>query len=175
MSRTETRDDTGDRTPSTDSLRARGVPWRDDAWRSPVDLLVLAAVVWSFGVVAGQQGYLAGGALVITWLLVPPVAVFAAGSIALVAVVPAGTPVEVLAVPASALAGLLLTTRTGGGRLRNGVVLVGAWLALGAVAWGSYALTGAIWLAGVALLLAGAAGSVTLDIMSLSRLRTSDE
>jgi len=179
-------DDDGARpTPAIGPLRTTGaIPWRDAGWRSPVDLLGLAATVAAFWFVADVPGALAGGALVLAYLFVPPVAVFAAGIVAVAALVPPGSPAEVVVIPLAPLTVLLLTTPTGStgltgstgtGRLRLGVVFVGTGLALAGVVALALALTDTLWLAGLALLLAGAAGHVSVDLMTLSGVGATDE
>jgi hypothetical protein len=176
MSR-HTDDDDARPTPATGPLRITGgVPWRDAGWRSPVDLLALTATVAAFWFVADVPGTIAGGALVLAYLFVPPVTVFAAGIVAATALLPPGSPVGLVAIPVVPLVVLLLTTPTGStgrtgptgpGRLRPGVVLVATALALLGVTALALALTDTLWLAGLALFLAGAACHVSVDLITL--------
>jgi hypothetical protein len=175
----DTPDDDSTRVPpAAGPLRVTGVlPWRDGGWRSPMDLLALAGTVGALWLVADTTGAVAGGALVVSYFLLPPVAVFAAGTVVATALVPAGSAPVLLAIPVAPLAVLLLTTpagSTGGSRLRHAVVLAGVGLVLGGVAVLTLVLTGAPWLAGLALSLAAAAGYVSVDLMTLSTVEASD-
>ncbi|WP_135366265.1 hypothetical protein [Halosimplex halophilum] len=149
--------------------------WADDRWRSGIDLLVFAVVGGWLWLVAGVPGVAATVLLALAWVVLPNVAVFAAGQIAVVALVPAETPLTTTAVPVVALAGLLVTTTVTAHRVRDAFAVVVALALVGALAAGTYALAGSLWVAVLAVLLASAAGFVSLDLIALSEFGDPDE
>ncbi|MFC7140586.1 hypothetical protein ACFQMA_12210 [Halosimplex aquaticum] len=163
MSRTNTR--TGGDRVSADTIE-RG--WTDGRWRSWVDALVLVAVGAAFWLVAGATGVAAAGALALAWLVSPNVAVFVAGVVATVALVPEGAPRSSTVLPLAPLGGLLLTATITGDRLRDPLAVIIAFALVGAVAAAAYSLTNVLWVAVVAVLVASAAGFVSLDLIALS-------
>lgn len=141
--------------------------WTDDRWRSKVDLLVLIAVGAAFWLVAGIPGLSVTVVLGAAWVILPNVAVFVAGVVAVAALVP-DAPLELTVPPIVALSGLLLTTTLTGDRLRDSLATLVALALVGAVALAAYSLTGTVWVAVVAVLVASAAGFVSLDLIALS-------
>ena len=177
--RTGDPDRDGDRNPTAGPLRVTGLlVWRDAGWRSPLDLLALAATAGAFWLVADVTGALAAAALAVVYLFVPPVGVFAAGAVAATALVPAGSPPEIVALTVSPPVVFLLTTPTDRGirsHLRQTGAVGAAALLVGGVTVLTLVVADATWLAGVALLVAGAAGYVSVDLMTLSNVGADDE
>ncbi|WP_459191549.1 hypothetical protein [Halosimplex sp. J119] len=163
MSRATTRttDDRGE-------SEATNIDWTDGRWRSGVDALVLIAVGAAFWWVAGIPGVVATAALAVAWFVLPNVAVFVAGVVATAALVPEETPRLSVALPLVALGGLLLTSTITGDRLRDPLTVLLALALVGAVAVAAYTLTNVLWMAVVAVLVASAAGFVSLDLIALS-------
>jgi len=151
------------------------VPWKDDHWRSPLDLPVLAVLAWSLWRVGDVSGLAVGAALALSWLLVSNVAVFAAGVVALTALVPGDAPPEVLVVPAVALTGLLVTTSGGTGRIRETLVLLATWGVLSGAAVVVFAGTNEVWIAGVCVLVLAIAGYVSLNLTLVSGVDVSTD
>lgn len=157
----------------TRGYRARSfLPWRRDTWRSPLDAVALLAVVGSFWVVAGTDGLVVGAALVVLWYLLPTIAVFAAGAVALVGLVPSESPMNAVGIPAIALSGLLLSNILGTGSARDLGTLVAAGVVVGGLGGVTLVGTDAAWMSGLVLLITTAAGYVAIDILALSRLRS---
>lgn len=155
---------------SRDGLDATSPRWRDDVWRSRRDPLVLAFVGVTFWAAGGLPGLGAAALLAVTWTVLPNVAVFVAGQIALVALVPAEASLATKALPAAALVGLLATT-TGTDEFRGDTLaLLGTLAVLLLVAFVAYSLSGLIWLTVAAVIVASVVGFVTLDLIALTRL-----
>lgn len=146
--------------------------WIDGRWRSWLDVLAFLAVGWAFWVAAGVPGAVVTALLVVGWLVLPNVAVFVAGVIALAALVPPDTSLATGALPVGALVVLLVTTTVTDSRLRDGVAVLVVLVALLAVGASVYSFTGSLWPALAAVVLGSTAGFVSLDLTALSRFGT---
>ena len=148
------------------------VPFRNDPWRSPLEVVALVGVVGSFWVVAESTGLVAGIAIVLSWYVLPAVGVFAAGVVVLTGL--SGRPVvfDAVGLPAVALFGLLLLTVLGTGPRRDVAILLLSGAVLSGIAAAIVAETGALWPGGVALLIVAAIGYVSVDLVTLSRARS---
>jgi len=149
--------------------------WRDERWRSGVDLVVLGLVGIALWLVAGVGGVVATVLLALAWVVLPNVAVFVLGLIAVGALVPAEAPTASVALPVIAVSGLLLTATVTGDRLRDPLAVVLALAVFGNVAIVVYRLSSLVWVTALAVLLAGAVGFVSLDLIALSAFGGTDE
>ena len=171
---------TPDRSRTTDAATAdraddRLVRSWSPEWRSRADLVVLAAVVGAFGVVAGLPGVAVGVGLALGWVVLPNVAVFAAGVVAATALVPDGAALPTAVPPVGALAGLLCTSTVSDDRIRDVGAVLGAWTALTAVVFGVYVTTDALWLAALALAAVGGVGFISVDLFGLNQSGLPDD
>lgn len=138
--------------------------------QSRVDGGILLLVVVTFGVTAGLPGIATGLVLAGSWFVFPNVAVFAAGVIALVAVIPSDAAILTKGLAFAALSGLLLTTTISDDRLRDRGAILGAWAVLGLALLASWILSEALWISAAVLSGAAIAGFTGITVFELKQL-----
>lgn len=138
--------------------------------------LAAAGTVGAGALVAGTPGIVAGGALVVAWLLVPPVFVVALGQLLFAALLPADAPLVAFAVVEAPLVAMVLadvTDRRAPLRTFGGGVAA-------LVAFGALAVAGAVWLdslwtAAALLVCAAAVAAYALHRYTVVTVEITDE
>lgn len=158
-----------------DERSERRVQSWSDQWRSRADIGVLVLVAAAFGLSAGVAGLAVGFGLALAWLVLPNVAVFTAGVIALVALVPGDASLLSKALPVGALTALAVTTTLSGDRLRDGAATLTVGAVLTTLVVGVHAASGSLWVGGIALGLVAVAGFVGMTVYELRQRGVFDD
>lgn len=144
------------------------------SWRrqrqSRLDLGILGGTIVAFGVAADLPGIAAGLILAVSWRVLPNVAVFAAGVIALVAVLPAEASLVTKGLPVLALSALLYTTTISEDHLRDSGVVLGVWVILGALLLATWTLSASLWITAIVLVGLAGAGFIGIAVFGLKQL-----
>jgi len=147
--------------------------WRSQR-QSRVDIGILSLTVVAFGVTADLPGIVAGLILALSWRVLPNVAVFAAGIIALVALVPSEASLVMKGLPVIALSGLVCTTTISEDYVRDSAVVFGLWAVLSALLLVSWTLSESLWITAIILIGLAGTGFIGIAVFGLKQLGALD-